>query len=129
MMNTAPLVCRNCGDLFTAPERPCPHPSPGREYKETGRGGHMFVVPPPAALQRPLSASRLQAIADLSKIRGPHAGSGCVCNSCLQAVALDDLHGECARLRAECIRLRRQILETAGVFTHEQIEQLMEILP
>lgn len=127
MTTTQPLACRNCGDLFTASERPCPHPSPGREYKETGRGGHMFVAPPPAALREPLSAIRLQGIAELSKIRGPHAGSGCQCNGCLQATALVDLHGEFERLRAECKRLRRAVLETAGVFTREQIERLMEV--
>lgn len=128
MTTAQPLTCRNCGDLFTAPERPCPHPSPGREYKETGRGGHMFVEAP-AALQEPLSAIRLQAIAALSKVRGPHAGSGCKCNGCLQATALVDLHGEYERLRTECRRLRRAVLETTGVFTHEQIERLMEVEP
>lgn len=34
--------CENCGDAFDGPERDCPHPSPGRPYKECGRGGHMF---------------------------------------------------------------------------------------
>lgn len=129
MMTPPPLTCRNCGDLFTDSERPCPHPSPGREYKETGCGGHMFGAPPPALLGEPLSAIRLQAIGDLSKIRGPHAGSGCKCNGCLQAAALTDLHGEYERMRAECKRLRRAVLETARVFTPEQIERLMEVEP
>ena len=128
-MTSPALICHNCGDLFTAPARPCPHPSPGREYKETGRGGHMFVAPPPAAVREPLSAIRLQVIGDLSKIHGPHADSGCNCNGCLQAAALIDLHGEYERIRAECKRLRRVVLETARVFTPEQIERWMEVEP
>ena len=36
--------CRTCGDSFEAPERPCPKPSPGRPYVDTGRGGHVFDV-------------------------------------------------------------------------------------
>jgi len=128
-MTSPTLICRNCGDSFTAPARPCPHPSPGREYKETGRGGHMFVAPPPAAVREPLSAIRLQIIGNLSKIHGPHADSGCKCNGCLQAAALIDLHGEYERIRAECKRLRCAVLETARVFTPEQIERLMEVEP
>jgi hypothetical protein len=88
----------------------------------------MFVAPPDAS-QEPLSAIRLQAIAALSKVRGPHAGSDCKCNGCLQAAALTDLHGEYERLRAECKRLRRAVLETTEVFTPEQIERLMEVEP
>lgn len=126
MTTTPPLICRNCGDSFTAPERPCPRPSPGREYKETGLGGHMFFEVPPT-IPEPLSAIRLQTIAALSMVRGPHAGSGCKCNGCLQAAALVDLHGEYERLRAECKRLRRAVLETTKVFTPEQIERLMEV--
>jgi hypothetical protein len=32
-------------------------------------------------------------------------------------------------MRAECKRLRRAVLETARVFTPEQIERLMEVEP
>lgn len=35
-------ACENCGDLFDAPERTCPNPSPGKPYVHCGRGGHMF---------------------------------------------------------------------------------------
>lgn len=35
--------CRNCGDAFEWPERPCPKPSPGVPYVDCGRGGHVFV--------------------------------------------------------------------------------------
>lgn len=63
-----PLTCRNCGDSFTAPERSCPSPSPGRPYKECGRGGHMFlpVEPEPREL---LSAKRLREIRKLTECR------------------------------------------------------------
>lgn len=37
------LKCRECGDLWTAPERLCPLPT-GREYIDSGRGGHVFDV-------------------------------------------------------------------------------------
>jgi len=87
----------------------------------------MFVLQPHSSLETTLSATRLQAIGDLSKIRGPHAGSGCQCNGCLQAAALTDLHGEYERLRAECSRLRRAVLEIARVFTPEQIDYLLEV--
>lgn len=40
--------CENCGDLFDGAmgNRQCPKPSPGREYVDTGRGGHMFRETP-----------------------------------------------------------------------------------
>jgi thymidylate synthase (FAD) len=40
------LKCVNCGDLFDAPEqRPCPKPT-GREYVDSGKGGHVFHEQP-----------------------------------------------------------------------------------
>lgn len=42
-MNT---ICRNCGDSYAAPERPCPKPAPGVPFVDCGRGGHMFDVQP-----------------------------------------------------------------------------------
>lgn len=89
----------------------------------------MFVKAPDGTMRETLSESCLQAITDLSKIRGPHAGSGCQCNSCLQVIALVDLQGEYERLRAECKRLRRTVLEGTGIFTSEQIERMLEVEP
>jgi hypothetical protein len=66
MTTAQPLTCRNCGDLFIASERPCPHPSPGPEYKETGRGGHMFYPPPPSLPREPVTKERLQEIEALA---------------------------------------------------------------
>lgn len=40
------LQCKTCGEGFDAPEAPCPKPTPGREYVDVGRGGHMFVETP-----------------------------------------------------------------------------------
>ena len=35
--------CRTCGDGFDAPERRCPNPNTtGREFVDSGRGGHVF---------------------------------------------------------------------------------------
>lgn len=36
--------CRNCGDSFDGPERPCPTPT-GKPYVDSGRGGHIFDAP------------------------------------------------------------------------------------
>lgn len=38
--------CVNCGDLFDAPERPCPNPSLGKPLVDCGRGGHWFQDAP-----------------------------------------------------------------------------------
>jgi thymidylate synthase (FAD) len=37
--------CRNCGDPFDGPERPCPKPT-GRPFVDSGRGGHVFADVP-----------------------------------------------------------------------------------
>jgi hypothetical protein len=90
----------------------------------------MFVKAAEAATQEPISANRLQAIVNLSKIPGPRKkimGSGCQCNSCLQALALVDLYSEYKRVRAECNRLRGAALAETGLFTPEQIERLLEV--
>lgn len=102
MTTIPPLICRNCGDSFTAPERPCPKPSPGRPYKECGRGGHMFfpVEPKP---RRPLTAKRLREIRDMAAGRGP------------LSAAIDDLLADRDRLLAECKRLQRVGMEGARV--------------
>lgn len=44
--------------------------------------------------------TRLEEIRKLSEIRGPHAGSGCQCNQCLQAVALRELYLDYREVRA-----------------------------
>lgn len=40
-------VCRTCGATFEslAGSESCPKPSPGEEFKETGRGNHIFDAP------------------------------------------------------------------------------------
>ncbi len=123
-----PLRCRNCGDPFEGPERDCPSPSAGRApYKDSGRGGHVFVAPPEPPPPESLTAGRLREIARLAQVRGPHAAFGCECDGCLQALALADLLAEHERLRAECRRLSRCLLESVGAFTTEQIEQILEV--
>lgn len=34
--------CRQCGDLFEGPERPCPKPAGVKPLVDCGRGGHLF---------------------------------------------------------------------------------------
>lgn len=119
----APLTCRNCGDSFTAPERDCPKPSPGRPYQECGRGGHMFfpVEPEP---RKPLMAKRLREIRGLAartRIYSDERG--------LLSGAIEDLLAERDRLLTECKRLQRVGMESARVggdpvFTREQIERI-----
>lgn len=38
-------------------------------------------------------------IGKLAGVRGPHAGSGCVCNGCLQAEALAELYLDYREIR------------------------------
>ncbi len=132
MTATTTLTCRNCGDSFTAPERPCPKPSPGREYKETGRGGHMFYPPDLPPPPEPMSKKRLQEIARLCSDFRFRVGEPSAATDAYRAVP--ELLAEIGRLRAECKRLQRVGLESARiggdpVFTREQIERLMEIEP
>ena len=133
MTTTQPLTCRNCGDLFTAPERPCPLPSPGREYKETGRGGHRFYPPPPPPPCPPVTKERLQEIGVLAveALNEPTSRMACDEVKLLRraAATVPELLVEIGRLRTECKRLRRATLETSRVFTPEQIERLMEVEP
>jgi hypothetical protein len=101
---TAPLICRNCGDLFTAPKRPCPKPSPGRPLYECGRGGHMFFPAEPPPPPEPMTAQRLQEIAALVERAGtranPHPAS--------PAGIIPALLAEVYRLRAECAAAARR---------------------
>lgn len=48
---------RNCGVTFAskAADRPCPKPSPGREYVDCGKGRHMFSPPTPRPRKPPLT--------------------------------------------------------------------------
>jgi hypothetical protein len=41
------VKCKTCGAIFESEDglKPCPQPSPGRPYKETGIGNHIFDVP------------------------------------------------------------------------------------
>lgn len=49
--------CTACGDAFDAPERPCPKPK-GREYVDSGRGGHVFTEPGDEKLLRYLWSNK-----------------------------------------------------------------------
>src|SRR6185312_5363267 len=42
-----PIVkCRQCDDLFDAPERDCPNPAGSQPLHDCGRGGHWFEEKP-----------------------------------------------------------------------------------
>lgn len=129
VLTPPPLYCRHCGDLFTGPERDCPSPNAGRlPYKDSGRGGHRFD-PLPVTPPKPMTVDQLQALEGLA-VSATRSGSWCSdvwierLEKC--ANALPSLVVEVRRLRSECRRLKREILEPLGLFTKEQIGQILK---
>lgn len=56
----------------------------------------------------PMTDEQLQQAEELASIRGPHAGSGCCCNQCLQAAVLPVLRDEVLHLRSRLAAAERQ---------------------
>lgn len=118
------VKCRTCGTVFDSEDadNPCPNPSPGRPYVDTGKGNHIFDVPHFAALtpvEHEMLACASEESGEIVMIVGKAMRHGI--DSCHPAPGSEPNRKEIAREIGQLVAVM-QIMCDVGVIRMKDVE-------